>query len=176
MELQLTEINGPTSVPNIEQLLFWVLPSLPDADSILWTLPAGWSWDDTDPYDSSAYVIPDSTTGAVQVCAQAVGGGCLGNDICFTVDVTVGMAEGIDGAGLLLVYPNPNNGSFTVRGPMLPGNTQAQLLDALGQEVAAFQIGGSNAVVELDDLPSGTYMLRWQKAGHGGSQRVIVAR
>lgn len=178
MELQITEMNGPTSVPNIEQLLFWVLPSLPDADSILWTLPAGWDWgpDDNDPYDASAYVIPSATAGEVQVCAKALGGGCVGNDTCLTVDVTVGLAEGIGGAGHLLVYPNPNNGSFTVRGSMLPGNTQAQLLDALGQEVAAFRIAGPNAVVELDDLPSGTYMLRWQKAGYGGSQRVIVAR
>lgn len=73
------------------------------------------------------------------------------------------------------VYPNPNNGAFIVRGPDIPGTSQAQLLDALGQQVAAFRIGGSNAIVELDELPSGTYMLRWQNAGHSGSQRVIVA-
>lgn len=177
MELHITEINGPTSVPYVEQLLFWVLPALPDADSILWTLPTGWEWgpDDDDHYDASAYVMPDSTTGAVQICAQAVGGGCVGNDTCYTVDVSVGIAAVDAKASHLLVYPNPSNGRFVVQASF-PGPVKAELLDALGQEVALLQINQQNTVVHLRDLPAGTYMLRWLADGSIGAQQIIIGK
>lgn len=173
MELQLTEINGPTSVPNIEQLFFWVLPSLSDADSILWTLPAGWSWDDTDPYDASAYVIPDSTTGEVQVCAQAVGGGCLGNDTCFAVAVSVGIAEGDSEADHLLVYPNPSTGRLTLLGA--PSWLDAHVYDAIGTEVAVLSSLGGDRVVDLSHLSDGSYILRWFGSKGQGCQPFVIA-
>lgn len=173
MDLVLTSISGPFSIPGQAVVSYLAEPALPDADSILWTIPAGWACDASDADTTNAEAVLLAPPGGVyQLCAQAVGGGCAGNTVCF--DVSVGIAEAT--IAPVLVFPNPNNGSFTVRAPNIPGTTQAQLLDALGQQVAAFRIGGSNAVVELDELPSGTYMLRWQNAGHSGFQRVVVAR
>ncbi|MBK8498694.1 MAG: T9SS type A sorting domain-containing protein [Flavobacteriales bacterium] len=176
MDLGLSGIDGPSWVDTVETLLYTALPVLADADSIVWSLPVGWTWDDPNHLDATAYLLPPAQADTVYICATAFGGGCNGIEVCNEIVVTVGLAElGTDDLGLL-VYPNPNNGSFTVRGSAILGTVQAQLLDALGQQVAAFRVGGQNAVIELDDLPSGSYVLLWRNSNSSGSQRVIVAR
>ncbi|WKZ65443.1 MAG: T9SS type A sorting domain-containing protein [Flavobacteriales bacterium] len=178
MDLQLIEMNGPTAVPIIEQLLFWVLPTLADADSILWTLPAGWSWgpDDSNPYDASAYVIPDADAGAVQVCAQAFGGGCVGNEVCLALDVTVGMGEPEAGMSRLQVFPNPSKGRFVIRMDDPPAELDVRVHDMLGKVVGAFQYRSGDLVLELGHLAAGTYLLQWRSSSHNGHVPVIVAR
>ncbi|MBK6829397.1 MAG: hypothetical protein IPG92_01005 [Flavobacteriales bacterium] len=113
MDLVLSGIDGPTWVDSVETLVYTALPALADADSIVWSLPPGWSWNDPEPTDSTAYVLPPAEAGAGSICAQAYGGGCDGDVVCIFVDVTVGMEDQADDRLGLVVYPNPRTAVST---------------------------------------------------------------
>ncbi|HNR53787.1 MAG TPA: T9SS type A sorting domain-containing protein [Flavobacteriales bacterium] len=173
LNLSLTNISGPFSIPAQAVVSYLAEPALPDADSILWTIPTGWAWDASDADTTDAEALLSAPPGGVsQLCAQAFGAGCVGNTVCF--DVNVGIAEAI--TALVRVFPNPNNGSFTVSAASLSESMQVQVVNSLGQQVAAFVVGRQGDLVNLEDLPSGAYSLHWRVGDHSGAQRIVVAR
>lgn len=160
MELGLTGIDGPLSVPFLETLTYTALPAPADADSIVWTLPVGWEWapDDLDPYDAVAMLISTTQATAGGICAQAFGGGCTGEVEC--LDVTVGIdGQNSEVAGVS-VFPNPNNGTFTVRLPTTHVDVNLRLLDTTGREV--FMTSHRQGLIDfnLPSLPAGAYHLQ----------------
>ncbi|MEO8589548.1 MAG: T9SS type A sorting domain-containing protein [Flavobacteriales bacterium] len=176
MDLGLSGIDGLTDVPDVVPLTYTALPALADADSILWTLPPGWEWapDDVDHFDAIALVIPPAQAMTDSLCVQAFGGGCTGNLVCFVVDVTVGVADAEDDGTGVLVYPNPNNGRFTVRASVTPDQMTFRLVNAIGQELAEFGIGTGVVNVDLVGLAAGMYTLRWTSRSRTGSRTLIV--
>lgn len=177
MELVLSSIGGPLSVMEAAQLEYTAAPPLADADSITWTLPSGWTWapDDTDPYDAVARVVPSDQAMVVSLCAQAFGGGCAGNEVCVTVDVTVGI-EGREGeAAVVSVFPNPGAGRFILRSAEQGEELDVRVYDMLGQEVALFRHRGGELVMELRHLPAATYVLRWAANSRNGCIPIVVA-
>lgn len=73
----------------------------------------------------------------------------------------------------LSVFPNPNNGSFTVLRNEAEGALPLELLDASGRVIRSWLIasGVEREALQIDEA-DGLYILRWQ----GGQQRVIVER
>lgn len=176
MDLQLSGIDGPSNVEVVETLLYTALPALLDADSIVWALPVGWSWDDADSLDATAYIVPPEQAGAGFICARAYGGGCLGNEVCFPVNVTVDVQAPPEGRSLLTAWPNPTSGIVHVAGAHQSNVRVLRVLDALGRlvlEQAPMQYRG---VVSLDlgGVGAGAYTIQLLGDGHTHQVRVVV--
>jgi hypothetical protein len=76
-------------------------------------------------------------------------------------------------AATVLVYPNPNNGAFTVVRNAAPADLPLELVDAAGRVVQHVLLspGSERAEVSMDGAP-GLYTLRWPD----GQVRVSVVR
>ena len=173
MELQLDTIMGPDTISMPGTYIFSAEPFLTDADSIVWSFPAGWDWgNDLDHFDGAAYLDPPEQAGVYTVCATAYGGGCAGSIACSEISTGVAMyGSGADG---VVVYPNPNNGRFTVRSPVASDQMTFRLVNSIGQELAEFGIGTGTVNVDLEDLAAGMYTLRWTSRSGTGTRTVIV--
>lgn len=78
------------------------------------------------------------------------------------------------------LFPNPNNGSFTLKGMLSninDGNVAIDVTNAIGQTVysgnTAVINGALDQSVQLNDLPTGVYMLRLNKDGMGKVFRFV---
>lgn len=178
MQLQLTGINGPSWVPVVETLLYTATPLLIDAESIVWILPPGWTWAmaDTDTLDATAFLVPPAQADTFTICAQAFGGGCTGDTVCFESIVTVGVEEISDGGFGLIIFPNPNDGRFTVRMPSASEPMLVRVLDALGRVIASSVLTGERINLDLSEHPSGTYVIQWTTPTRWGASRIVVTR
>lgn len=176
MDLQLTSIDGSSSVALLDTLTYTALPVLADADSIAWTFPSGWGWapDDLDHYDATALLIPSAQAVAGDVCALAFGDLCVGNQVCHYL--TVGVRDRDAETALVKVFPNPSTGRFILRSAEQVGELDVRVLDMLGQEIAMFRHRGGDLVMELGHLPSATYVMRWVGKNRNGCIPVVVAR
>lgn len=78
------------------------------------------------------------------------------------------------------LFPNPNNGSFTVKGQLdgiADGDATLEITNAIGQSVysgaASVTNGLLNGSVNVTDIPAGVYMLRLNKDGAGKVFRFV---
>lgn len=177
MDLELEGIAGPPTVDEIDIQPFIATPFPADADSFSWTFPADWTLSFNDPMDNTIYLIPPAQAGVYSICATAHGGGCTGNEVCFTTEVTVGLGHHPDANPFDLgIFPNPNDGHFWLRGAGPSEVTAVHVLNALGQEVAAFDLEHGNPYVDMSHLTPGTYTLRWTTKAQSGARTFVVAR
>lgn len=73
-----------------------------------------------------------------------------------------------------LVFPNPNNGRFTVR---FPNGQQGsiEIFDLNGQRLRQLDSIAGEAEIDLENVPAGMYLMRWQsESGETGTQRIIL--
>lgn len=184
MDLVLDSITGPETISMLGTYIFTAMPFLIDADSIVWTIPDGWGWgDDPDHYDDEAQLIPPAQPGVYTVCAIAYGGdGCTGNVVCFeimiTTDITIGInAQGSNTASVS-IYPNPNNGQFTITMNGVPTTGRVLVLDALGKQVHQQRLNTGTSTMQMDvgDLASGVYYVRIETEREVVSLPVVVRR
>ena len=81
-------------------------------------------------------------------------------------------------AGRILVFPNPNSGSFAVElSNFAAGNAQVDVLNSLGQVVAVSRMAIAGDVYTERfalDLPAGVYHLRMVHNNNVYTQRVVV--
>lgn len=180
MDLVLDMIDGPTSVGELGTLLFTATPELPDADSIVWTIPAGWNWagTDSDTLDSMAYLDPPVEAGFYTICALAFGGGCVGETVCFETQLTVGVRQLDLESSSVSIYPNPNNGQFTISMNGLPTTGRIMVMDALGKQVLQHRMTSATNTIQVDmgDLASGMYHVRIETEHEVLSLPVVVQR
>ena len=75
----------------------------------------------------------------------------------------------------ILVYPNPTANSIQLVLPDATNAWQIDLYDLSGRKllVQSFEAQTSNAYFDLNHLPSGTYILRWQNGQEVGQERII---
>ena len=77
------------------------------------------------------------------------------------------------GAEQVSVYPNPNNGSFTVEGEALQ---QVMVFNTLGQLMLSSSCEGNSAVINLNGVEPGFYMVKVITANGESIQKVSVIR
>jgi len=93
-------------------------------------------------------------------------------------DVDVVMGTGVDdgafGGLSLRAYPNPTGGLLNVELPAGSSRTEYEVYSLVGQQVSKGIIGGgtSRGRINLDGLPSGMYLLLFQRDGMTGRVRV----
>jgi hypothetical protein len=112
----------------------------------------------------SAYVMTQSGVYYVQVTDIH---GC--NAYSIQYDIILGIQSLNAAAGTLTIFPNPNDGSFSVQASGLKsGTVQMELIDAIGQRVYLEESELSGAAfqhsVRLPDLANGVYTLRLRQA------------
>ena len=179
--LDLTAVTGPTGLPVVEPTTYTAAPQLADADSILWTLPAGWDWDVSDGniYNETAILLPPDTASIYTICARAVGSGCSGAEVCSdSVNVTVGIVS-LTGTGpmVVAVYPNPSRGLFTVDFDTDGGEAlHFEVRDLSGRTLTPISRQYARFDMDLSHLASGTYLLQWSNSSGMGHLPLVLQR
>jgi hypothetical protein len=96
-----------------------------------------------------------------------------------TIQVKVSSCVGInelDGSATtgLSVYPNPNNGSFTVSSDI---NLKLNLVNELGQVIRSLDLNATNNYkADISDLSGGIYFIVGERNGIKVNQKVIVTK
>lgn len=89
---------------------------------------------------------------------------------------TVSLCTGIEtyNSNVLSLYPNPNNGTFTL---MATADMQLIIFNELGQEVMAVNLNqANNYTLSIENLAKGMYMITGQTASSVIKQKVLVSR
>ncbi len=86
-----------------------------------------------------------------------------------------------DANGAVSLYPNPNNGTFTINVSGYEGNAfNLQVLSATGQVVysSAIDVTGSNhsEVIALGDVPAGMYQVSLRNEQHAINYSIVVTK
>ena len=72
------------------------------------------------------------------------------------------------------MYPNPANNNVTVRFSVLPQEgTKINLLDAIGKDVISRVVESTHEVLNIQDLPSGMYLVKTQLNNNYRIQKLI---
>lgn len=96
-------------------------------------------------------------------------------EVMISVELTVGIRQ--QTALGLELYPNPNQGQFTLRfGTQTVSDKHLRLFDQTGREVYRETVNGAVSTHELrvTELPKGIYLLRVQAGNQQGQQQVII--
>ena len=94
------------------------------------------------------------------VCVQETNAsGCIGNQVCLEINVSVGMNELLN-TDDILAYPNPTYGRFTCVLPKINNAEQWRLLDLSGAIVSVGQTTTTlSHSFDFSQIASGTYIL-----------------
>ncbi|MFN7014770.1 MAG: T9SS type A sorting domain-containing protein [Bacteroidia bacterium] len=97
--------------------------------------------------------------------------GCSRTSFCITVN-SVGLAENHNNYSLL-IYPNPNNGLFTVE---CNKNVELEIYDAIGRSILKKQIFNNRELINLENVPNGVYFLKTNVEGHQQINNLIISK
>lgn len=71
------------------------------------------------------------------------------------------------------VFPNPNNGVFTIESNALNGYSSLQILTILGEVVYQETITNTNTTIDIQHLPNGIYILKMMDKNHYYTKKII---
>ncbi|HTA27794.1 MAG TPA: choice-of-anchor tandem repeat GloVer-containing protein [Bacteroidia bacterium] len=93
-------------------------------------------------------------------CTVTDANGCL-DSICVTINLTTGVNQLTVGSEQWIVYPNPNNGKFTIESSMANGQWSVEIYNVLGQKVfSQVNIHKSTFTIDLSNKANGVYFYR----------------
>ena len=133
---------------------------------------ATYVWDNGTP---GGTITVNPTTNTTYTVTGTDVNGCVGTGtVLVKVSGCSGLNELSNANNGLVLYPNPNNGEFTIQ-----ANTDLTLtlVNELGQTIRSFVLTGSNNYkVSVNDLAKGIYFITGQKDNVQFNQKVIVAK
>jgi len=91
-----------------------------------------------------------------------------------TVAVVTGTETVIEGQQTMLVYPNPNNGVFTVKFSHLTEETRVMLFNSTGQLIFNKTTTNPEILIDLPGITSGMYMVKAVSESRQFSQKIVV--
>lgn len=136
-----------------------------------------WFWDFGDSQTSNVQ-NPGShtyTNTGTYVVTQIVSNGACSDTVVYQVIITTLFAEGLKSQADLEIYPNPNNGLFTIRlGDEGGMAVKLVIVDMSGKEVFSRMLEDNAAhAIDITGLPKGSYVLRLSNK-QGSTERKIV--
>ncbi len=133
-------------------------------------------------------------------CTVTDANGCI-DSLCTTIELATGTNEVKGESGELMVYPNPNNGTFTIAlshpelarpdesvGRVSGSQPKLKIYNVLGQQIyfatlnqvqpARTGTGGGDNLIDLSDKPNGIYLYKvFKETGElVGEGKVIILR
>lgn len=133
----------------------------------------------------SFYILQDDYDLPATVCVEFVVSGCTSR-VCINVieyqsliinngntSKTPSHSLKIDG---LKVYPNPNNGSFSIEIPNIKENANVEIYDMNGKLSHSSQLHQGKNTIDERDLSSGTYLLLFTIDDEKSAQKIIVRK
>lgn len=105
--------------------------------------------------------------------------GICGTSVAFRTLHVIASAACDGGTGVRTsfnIYPDPNNGSFTVEIPQPGNNAEITVMDVTGRKIQTItpQAGQLLVPVELANMPSGTYLVKLIADGKVYSGKVVI--
>lgn len=174
--LQISAVSGNGTIDVGTTNTYHITP-IPGAIAYNWTLPAGWSSQNT-----SAFVLvatAGETAGTVQLCVDAFVGNCMVTS-CTDVQVlsgngTAAIAPASD--DWLTVQPNPSDGIFRII-PSGTATTDIIVYDGTGRVVKATypMVGNRAATLDLAGMAPGAYYLMATRKGDQRVMKLVVGR
>lgn len=128
-----------------------------------------YTWNPGNVVGSTLAITPTITTTYTVVGRN--GSGCT-NTKTITINVSpcTGLSELQTDKSQIIVYPNPNNGQFTVE---FANQGTYSLVNVLGQTIQQFNIGkGKTQIVEISEMADGVYYL----VGNNRTFKIVVNR
>lgn len=98
-------------------------------------------------------------------------GACSDTSMCYKV-ITTGIQE--ENTNAVVIYPNPNNGAFIIK-----GSTEGtyEIISEIGQLIQRFELQNQNQfTAHINDLPAGIYIIRGIGKGGSMQQRMVVTK
>ena len=138
-----------------------------------------WSFGDggTSTTQTGVYSYSLAGTYLVQLISRDYTCETIGTRKVVVLDALASLGSSLTDEGSLALYPNPNNGAFTVTGASLDNAEEYEILDIAGRVVYREQIGrlGSSNKIEVavSNLNQGMYWLR-VRSGESYLQRKFV--
>ncbi|MBK7816496.1 MAG: T9SS type A sorting domain-containing protein [Sphingobacteriaceae bacterium] len=86
--------------------------------------------------------------------------------------LTTSIYENETNVSQVVIYPNPNNGSFVINAEE---GSKVRVVNALGQEVAAYIISNGEQKINLNECKSGIYFLMIGSNGKQSCQKFVIA-
>jgi len=131
-----------------------------------------------------SWVTPASNTPTLQVYVflhatyTVTGTDANGCATIATLAVVPNLCLGINDSGninsFLTLYPNPNNGAFTIQSGV---HLNLVLTNELGQTVKTLTLSSTNSFkATISDLPNGVYFLKGETESRGVNQKIIVLK
>ena len=104
------------------------------------------------------------------------------DSVCVVINSVTGTKQITGDNGLLTIYPNPNNGKFTLQianGKLLTVNDKIEIYNILGENIySQFTIHNSQFAIDLSSQPDGVYLYRVVKQDGSliGSGKIIIQK
>jgi hypothetical protein len=92
------------------------------------------------------------------------------DNFVLTVTGTAGISK--TSGELISIFPNPSTGIFTLEG--IHNDTEYQLFDLSGKQIAAGLLGNNRSTLDLSGLSKGMYLLRTSSAKSSGFHKLIL--
>lgn len=107
-------------------------------------------------------------------------GGNKSSWISIPVVFTYTSAGSVSGRMALALYPNPNNGTFTLEGTVAAQELQAEVLNSIGQQVWSQTLvcpgGRLKQTLSVPVSASGVYLLRLRAGNAAETLRLVIGR
>ena len=93
-------------------------------------------------------------------------------------DVLYAGVQNIKPVGQVVLYPNPNNGSFTLALQNVNAPAQVEIYNMLGESIYKTKLNPTNTILSLIGQPSGVYFYRviTQDGGLVGSGKLVIEK
>jgi len=95
-------------------------------------------------------------------CSVTDAHGCA-DSVCIIVESDAGINNIASGAGKISVYPNPNNGQFTIVSSASSGISMVEIYNVLGEKVYTTSLNsnkGGTSSININNQPNGIYLYR----------------
>jgi hypothetical protein len=94
------------------------------------------------------------------------------DDISIQKVGTVGIKENAAASEAISVFPNPSNGTFTIRA--IENNSSVEVFSIIGENVYSSSLAKGNNNVELSNLAAGTYIVKVKAGNETITKRIVI--